>query len=658
MRRLLPIWGIIVFISLGLIYTVDRRADQEYEAARVEFIEKSKTSARIDLQKLQFSIQLLYENIRTLAALPSIRAIDRQGLNLTDDARGTIQQIHNSTTASFHNSEFYIVPIDLDPNRIDPITLRPEEPILVMDELILHAGSKIYTAGRRSTPQAVKSAPYSGPPEIEIYEYRQLKQTAAWLQQNYPTADSIKDNDVPLISGPEVVTFDKHPSKKTNNGKDRAGIIFSAPFYDADGKIKGLVSATVLTSSLRDLLSADHFALINPGNSYVNLGKSARELGSSEEWINRGIPDPYLIYSEVIPLPTQDFRSPWYVWSGLSNDVFQTSVGVTVIDYYRRVSMAALVVIAIAAGICISIIMLNLGRTQRLNISLRESRDAAKRSEIEAQIASVNLKEMNEDITVLNMRLTAQAEELQNAQQDIVRKAKMAQLGSLVATVAHELRNPLGAARTTLFVLKKKLHGLEVDVRPQLARVDANIMRCDTIITELLDFSRSQRPTARETDLDSWLEGVLHEEAAKLPAELVLNCDLGLNGRKVEFDSSRMTRIIINLLSNASEAMLPNGALLPEMKNRTPQIDVSTKLVGRGVEIIVRDNGPGIPPHMIEKIREPLFTTKGFGVGLGISVVEKILELHSGGLEIDSIQGKGARFTVWIPLQQKEQKAA
>jgi signal transduction histidine kinase len=658
MRRLLPYWSVIIAVALGLIYTVEHRAQLEYESAREEFIEKSRDSTRLDLQKIQLSLGIIQENIRTLAALPSVRHIDHHGKNLSDEARVTIQQIYNNVASSVSISEVYIVPIDLDPDRVDPVTHRPEVPILKFDELILNAGANLPRADRKAMPGMVKAAPFTGPAEVEIHEYRQMKETATWLKQNYPTTSHIKDGQTPFVSSREVITREDNRLVHTGSDADRSGVIFSTPFYGADGKIRGLISAVMLTSALRDLLPTHHSALINPGNNYFNMGKSVGELGTSRPWIMKGLPDPSLIYSEVIPLPTVDQRNLWHVWSGVSNEVFETGVEVSAINFYRQVSIVVILVIAIAAGLSISTTLHNLAKTHALNDSLRQSRDAANKSEIEAQIATVNLKELNEDITLLNMKLTKQAEELRQAQEDIVRKAKMAQLGSLVATVAHELRNPLGAARTTLFVLNKKLRGAESSVAPQLARIDASILRCDTIITELLDFSRSQKPKTKLVDLDAWLEEVMSEEAAKLPSSLVVSCHLGLRGCMVEFDASRLTRVIINLLSNASEAMLAKGTPFPEMRGRTPQIEVSTSLSSRGAEIAVKDNGPGIPPHMLEKIREPLFTTKGFGVGLGISAIEKVLELHGGGLDIDSIQGQGARFTAWLPLRQKEQQAA
>jgi signal transduction histidine kinase len=89
-----------------------------------------------------------------------------------------------------------------------------------------------------------------------------------------------------------------------------------------------------------------------------------------------------------------------------------------------------------------------------------------------------------------------------------------------------------------------------------------------------------------------------------------------------------------------------------------PNIKIKSHRTGRGVEIVVADNGPGISAENLQKIREPLFTTKSFGTGLGLPAVEKILEQHDGGLEITSKLGEGACFTAWFPIMEKLEEAA
>lgn len=279
-------------------------------------------------------------------------------------------------------------------------------------------------------------------------------------------------------------------------------------------------------------------------------------------------------------------------------------------------------------------------------------------AEAEARESSDLFKDLNHQVTLLNMELEGKVIQLNEAQQENVRKGKLAQLGVLIATVAHELRNPLGVVRTANFILQKKLQDANIDVSSQVARIETGIARCDNIISQLLDFARTQKPNTTPTYVDDWLETVLKAEAEKLPACLIISCDLNLPGVKVNIDTERVGRAIINLLSNASEAMIHKGCVVAEMEGRTPRIDIGTALTARGAEITFRDHGPGIPSGVMEKIREPLFTTKGFGTGLGVPAVEKIMELHGGGLDISSILGQGARFTVWLPLAQADQLAA
>jgi signal transduction histidine kinase len=123
-------------------------------------------------------------------------------------------------------------------------------------------------------------------------------------------------------------------------------------------------------------------------------------------------------------------------------------------------------------------------------------------------------------------------------------------------------------------------------------------------------------------------------------------------------DPERMSRSLINLISNASEALVGKGDELSGDPEFVPNIKIKSHRTGRGVEIVVTDNGPGISSENLLKIREPLFTTKSFGTGLGLPAVEKILEQHDGGLEITSKLGEGACFTAWFPIIEKLEEAA
>ena len=269
-----------------------------------------------------------------------------------------------------------------------------------------------------------------------------------------------------------------------------------------------------------------------------------------------------------------------------------------------------------------------------------------------------DLQTVNDQVTRLNLELSDNIKKLKATQEEMVKAGRMAQLGQLTATVAHELRNPLAAVRTSAFVLDRKIKGKGMGVEQQLQRIDNGVVRCDNIISQLLDFARTRPVQLKLLDVDNWLAKVIEEEAVKLPAVVTIECTLGLGGLAAAIDADRMSRCLINLISNASEALVGKGDALSGGVDFVPKITIKSGRTGRGIEISVIDNGPGITAEILLRIKEPLFTTKSFGTGLGLPAVEKILEQHGGGLEIASKPGEGACFTAWFPIIEKLEEAA
>ena len=269
-----------------------------------------------------------------------------------------------------------------------------------------------------------------------------------------------------------------------------------------------------------------------------------------------------------------------------------------------------------------------------------------------------DLQTVNDQVTRLNLELSDNIKKLKATQEEMVKAGRMAQLGQLTATVAHELRNPLAAVRTSAFVLDRKIKGKGMGVEQQLQRIDNGVVRCDNIISQLLDFARTRPVQRKLLDLDNWLAKVIEEEAAKLPAVVTIECTLGLGGLVAAIDPERMSRCLINLISNASEALVGKGDDVSGDADFVPKITINSGRTGRGIEISVIDNGPGISAENLLRIKEPLFTTKSFGTGLGLPAVEKILEQHGGGLEVTSKLGEGACFTAWFPIIETLEEAA
>jgi signal transduction histidine kinase len=263
------------------------------------------------------------------------------------------------------------------------------------------------------------------------------------------------------------------------------------------------------------------------------------------------------------------------------------------------------------------------------------------------------LQRINEDVSRLNAELADNMRKLNAAQDTLVKRGRMEQLGQLTATVAHELRNPLGAVRTSAFLLERKVKDKNLGVETQLDRINKGIVRCDNIITQLLDFSRTSQLNCEPGDLDSWLTQIIEEEAKKLPQRIELELTLGLDHLLVPFDPSRLQRAVINMVSNAVEAM---PAETDGGEQHSPRIVISTYVKSNFISVRVSDNGPGIAPEVLDRIREPLFTTKSFGTGLGVPAIEQIAVQHGGRMDVRSTVGVGSTFTIWLPLQRAEEK--
>ncbi|MGH6930323.1 MAG: sensor histidine kinase, partial [Dongiaceae bacterium] len=208
----------------------------------------------------------------------------------------------------------------------------------------------------------------------------------------------------------------------------------------------------------------------------------------------------------------------------------------------------------------------------------------------------------------------------------------------------HELRNPLSAIRNSMALLRQLTIGKVTGVERSLDRIDRNIERCARIINDILDFTRVRDLQREQVSLDAWLGDTIGEIA--VPPQVTLRREFSF-GAEIALDRDRFRQIVVNLIDNAAQALVDIGWTVPDDRQRT--ITVRTEDAGPYVRLSVSDNGPGIPTDRLPKIFEPLFTTKSFGVGLGLPTVRQIVEQHSGTIDVESTVDHGTVFTIWLP---------
>lgn len=241
---------------------------------------------------------------------------------------------------------------------------------------------------------------------------------------------------------------------------------------------------------------------------------------------------------------------------------------------------------------------------------------------------------------------------LREAEAELRRKERLAALGELTGTVAHELRNPLGAIVTSFTIIKSKLSGGNDDLSRSFKRAERNIDRCTGIIDDLLEYAQIRTGNREATDFDGLIREILDDYV--LPAGISLDTDLALENRTVEVDPEQIRRIIVNFLDNSCQAI----AARADGEAADGFIRVRTRPSGEGLELSVSDNGVGIPPGILDRIFEPLFSTKSFGIGLGLPNAQNIVAGHGGRLSVENEPGGGASVSVWLPVREESHTEA
>lgn len=219
---------------------------------------------------------------------------------------------------------------------------------------------------------------------------------------------------------------------------------------------------------------------------------------------------------------------------------------------------------------------------------------------------------------------------------------KLAELGRLTAGIAHEIRNPLAIIGYALELLCRD--GELTEFQLEMAeKIEMEIERLDTLTDGLLSFSSAREGHRRLVALNDLVEDILRLIRFELQRQsIVLETEFA-ELPLVEADPNKLKQVVINLLMNAAQAMNGEGRIM-----------LRTACCGNGVELVISDNGPGIPGELLPSIFDPFFTTKpeGSGTGLGLYLCRNIVREHGGEIIVESLPGNGATFRVRLPVMQ------
>jgi two-component system NtrC family sensor kinase len=283
-------------------------------------------------------------------------------------------------------------------------------------------------------------------------------------------------------------------------------------------------------------------------------------------------------------------------------------------------------------------------------ISIKSRDEVGKLSE-SFEIMTQRLKKADDHIKELIKTLEDKVEErtseLKSAQFQLVQSEKLASIGKLSATIAHEINNPLNGILTYAKLIERRLwsDAFTTDEIPKLSSYLAvmvrEIQRCSNIVRNLLDFARQRKPSLK-TDVNI---NVLLEEAIALMANQIAIQQKELEKNLAQLppivaDPMLLRQVFFNIIMNSCEALKEGG-----------KINVATYFLEKEDMVMVRitDNGVGIDPDNLSRIFDPFFTTKEKGTGLGLSVVYGIITSHYGTLNVESTPGQGTTVTIKLP---------
>lgn len=238
---------------------------------------------------------------------------------------------------------------------------------------------------------------------------------------------------------------------------------------------------------------------------------------------------------------------------------------------------------------------------------------------------------------------------LKDLQKKLIRSQQLAAIGELSASIAHEIRNPLGAINTSVGILK---NGLNLNGQDQelMDIICEESMRLKRITDDFLQYARPNKPKFKVTDINGLLQEILILLQHKIGKHIQRSTKLARELPLVLVDPNQLRQVVINIIINAIDAMPEEGCLTISTMH-------GQNIYGKHhIEVVFKDTGCGISEPELKKIFQPFYSTKAKGAGMGLSICERIIQNHGGEIQVASKLGQGTQFTIILPIKDKNLK--
>jgi len=443
-----------------------------------------------------------------------------------------------------------------------------------------------------------------------------------------------------------------------NRNGDSLGILYAGVLLNREHKIVDKVKDTVFHNEIykgRSFGAVSIFFHDVRISSTVILANERRAIGTR---LSASVRDKVLERGETWTAPARVLND-WYItaYEPLEdlggNRVGLLGLGVLEEKYAHMRWKAFSVFVLITAASMAAAMGLGYVVTERITGSVRRLIKAAQQvsdGSLHPEIGPLAKGEIGVLQKAFQKMVAAMGRRRSESEIRLLHSEKQASVGRLAAGVAHEINNPLTGVLTYAHMLLRR-RDLGDDVRSDLEVIIKSTERVRKIVKGLLDFSRETRLNVEPTEVNEIVQSAisLMENQALLKG-VKMRFEPAENLPLLTLDRSQIQSVLLNIIINALDATDKGGAI---------KISTCTSLSvqaahEKGVEIAVSDTGCGIPPENLNKLFEPFFTTKqvGQGTGLGLAVSFGIIQRHGGTIRVQSEQGKGSTFVVWLPIEE------
>jgi two-component system, NtrC family, sensor histidine kinase HydH len=252
-----------------------------------------------------------------------------------------------------------------------------------------------------------------------------------------------------------------------------------------------------------------------------------------------------------------------------------------------------------------------------------------------------------ERLEVLSGQLEETNRQLRRAEAEARRSERLAALGQLSAGLAHEIRNPLAVIKGSAEMLNQKVAGSQPLIAELAGYISSEVNRLNALVVRFLDFARPSKLELHPENIAEIVNRALESASASFPnANVKIEKQYAQGLPQIPVDRQLCEQVFVNLITNAFQAMREEGAQPQTMRL---SIAPDSSKGEAGISVAVEDSGPGVPPELREQIFNPFFTSKKDGVGLGLSIVAKIVDDHRGTIHLENSPSGGACFRVFLP---------